>query len=108
MAQEQPGQREDSINMGNFFTDMTGWPDQPKRLQWRGDMPGSYHGQAGGLSFADGHSETRRWKDPRTMPPIRPGKNWIAGAPDAQVPPMVQPDNVDIRWLQELATRKLP
>lgn len=26
------------------------------------DFPGMYHGLASGLSFADGHAETRRWK----------------------------------------------
>jgi prepilin-type processing-associated H-X9-DG protein len=32
------------------------------------DFPGANHGQSAGLSFADGHTESHRWKDPRTMP----------------------------------------
>ena len=28
------------------------------------DCPASYHNQAGGLSFADGHAEIHKWKDP--------------------------------------------
>jgi prepilin-type processing-associated H-X9-DG protein len=93
-------QREDSINTGNFFIDMSGWPNSPTLTQWNQDLPGSYHGQAGGLSFADGHSEIRRWKDPRTSPPIEKGMNSFPGV----VP---SPNNPDIRWLQERATRKL-
>jgi prepilin-type N-terminal cleavage/methylation domain-containing protein len=94
-------QREDSINTGNFFTDMAGWPNSPTLTQWDQDLPGYYHGRAGGLSFADGHSEIRRWKDPRTMPPIVKGGNPFPGI----VP---SPQNRDIIWLQERATRKLP
>jgi prepilin-type processing-associated H-X9-DG protein len=26
---------------------------------------------AGGVSFADGHSETHKWLDPRTKPPVK-------------------------------------
>jgi hypothetical protein len=70
---------EDSINMGNFLTDMTGWPNQPTLVRLNDDLPGSYHGQAGGLSFAEGHSEIRHWKDPRTVPPIHPDVNASAG-----------------------------
>ena len=94
-------QREDSINLGNFFTVMTGWPNQPNLTQWQQDLPGYYHHRAGGLSFADGHSEIRRWVDSRTMPPIRPGvATWTS------VAPMQQPGNRDIIWLQEHATRR--
>ena len=100
-------QREDSINMGNFHIDMTGWPSSPNLTQWPGDLPGFYHGRAGGLSFADGHSEIRRWQDARTMPPIRPGTAWLIGTPDAPAGPMPQPGNRDIIWLQERATRRI-
>jgi prepilin-type N-terminal cleavage/methylation domain-containing protein len=30
------------------------------------NLPANYHNGAGGLSFADGHSEIRKWKDPDT------------------------------------------
>ena len=53
---------------------------------------------AGGLSFADGHAETKRWRDPRTTPPVRTGSDWLAcGTPS--------PNNPDIVWLQDHATR---
>lgn len=98
-------QREDSINTGNFATDMLGFLDQPQLTEWNADLPGSYHGQAGGLSFVDGHSEIRRWKDARTMPPlIRSGS--ITGIPGGYGV-LPQPHNQDIIWLQERATRRL-
>ena len=47
-------EREDSINDGTFFTAV----DKPGFLP---DVPASYHGGSGGLSFADGHSEIHKW-----------------------------------------------
>ena len=47
-------EREDSINDGDFFTDV----DHPGNLT---DIPASYHGSSGGFSFADGHSEIHKW-----------------------------------------------
>ena len=91
--------REDSINTGNFATAMDGWPDQPERYRFAGvDYPASYHAGAGGLSFADGHSEVHRWRDARTMPPLEKGRNL--GSPN-----LPSPHNPDIRWLQERTTR---
>jgi prepilin-type N-terminal cleavage/methylation domain-containing protein/prepilin-type processing-associated H-X9-DG protein len=90
--------REDSIDIGNFATDMRGWPDQPGSTGFY-DLPASYHNGAGGLSFADGHSEIRRWLDARTMPPLVQG---------GLIPDVVSsPSNKDILWLQERCTRKI-
>jgi len=61
--------REDSIDVGNFAPDMTGWPDQPASRGFY-DLPGNYHHYACGFSFVDGHSEIHRWRDPRTTPPL--------------------------------------
>jgi prepilin-type processing-associated H-X9-DG protein len=36
------------------------------------DLPASYHSGAGSFSFADGHSEIHRWRDPSTLAPARP------------------------------------
>jgi prepilin-type processing-associated H-X9-DG protein len=49
-----------SINDGWFICD----PNQPNH--WV-DIPATYHNNAGGLSFADGHAEIRKWKDPAIM-----------------------------------------
>jgi prepilin-type N-terminal cleavage/methylation domain-containing protein len=89
--------REDSIDWGNFATDMTGWPDHPDQAGFY-DLPGSYHHRAGGFSFVDGHSEIKRWMDGRTMPPLVPG----GLLPDQ----FRSPNNPDIAWLQDHATRK--
>jgi hypothetical protein len=89
--------REDSIDMGNFATDMRGWPDQPE-LTGFFDLPASYHHLAGGFSFADGHAEIRRWRDGRTMPPVVLGRyiiDWFTS-----------PNNPDVVWLQEHSTRR--
>ena len=89
--------REDSIDVGNFAPRMIGWPDHPEATGFD-DFPGSYHHRAGGLSFADGHSEIHRWRDGRTMPPL---------VKDGNVPDEVSsPNNPDIIWLQEHSTRR--
>lgn len=89
-------EREDSINDGYFVVDMAGYADKPK--SWKiVDYPASYHNRAGGLSFADGHSEIRKWKDPRTMPKL--SKNDIPLNVSSA-------DNKDVLWLQERSTRQ--
>jgi len=93
-------EREDTIDAGNSFIDMTGWPNAPQLTQWDGDRPASYHGRAGGLSFADGHSEIRRWKDARTTSAIKTNTASSAGINR-------QPNNRDIIWMQERATRRI-
>jgi len=50
----------DSINDGWFVVNVT--RGNPASLQWV-DYPASYHNNAGGLSFADGHAEIKKWKD---------------------------------------------
>ncbi len=90
--------REDSVDVGNFATDMTGWSDKPSSIGFY-DLPGNYHHLANGFSFADGHSEIHRWRDPRTMPPLV--KDGYAN--DS----FRSPNNVDVLWLQEHSTRLL-
>lgn len=88
-------EREDSINDGFFVVDMDGYPTSPVQLV---DSPASYHGGSGGLSFADGHSELKRWKSNFVLQPP------LAG----QVRPYPTPDrgNADVAWMQERATRR--
>jgi prepilin-type N-terminal cleavage/methylation domain-containing protein len=88
--------REDSIDMGNFGTRMAGWPDQPSQYGFY-DLPGFYHHLSCGFSFADGHSEIHRWRDDRTMPALVQG----GMVPDT----FESPDNQDVAWLQDHATR---
>jgi type II secretory pathway pseudopilin PulG len=89
-------EREDRINNGFFVVDMKGFsPRQPAALSMV-DFPASYHVGAGGLTFADGHAEIKRWLDPRTKPPIQKSTDLELIAPSA--------NNVDVLWLQERAT----
>jgi len=93
-------EREDAINWGNFLHDMSGYyPNNTKVYRWL-DLPGAYHGNAGGLSFADGHSEIHRWKDGRTSRPINEGGVIFDGST-----PIPQADNMDIGWMQDKTTR---
>ena len=61
------------------------------------DLPAFYHNGAAGLSFADGHAEIKRWRDPRTTPPL-----VLNGSVDDV---FLSPRNPDIGWFQERATR---
>ena len=88
--------RPDSIDIGNFAPRMTGWPNQPALYGYY-DLPGFYHHFAGGFSFADGHSEMHRWRDTRTTPPLSEDHN-VADQ-------FSSPNNTDVAWLQEHATR---
>ena len=91
-------EREDSINDGEMVVGMDGYPDKPSA--WRiVDYPASYHNGAAGLSFADGHSEIKKWLDKRTMPTLRKGKRL-----DLDVPSQGNPD---VFWLMDRSTRKV-
>jgi prepilin-type N-terminal cleavage/methylation domain-containing protein/prepilin-type processing-associated H-X9-DG protein len=91
--------RPDSIDIGNFATDMLGWPDQSYPTCFY-DLPGFYHDRAAGFSFADGHSELHRWQDDRTMPPL-----VQEGEINDQI---YSPGNPDVVWLQDHSTRMIP
>ncbi len=92
-------QREDSINWGNFYTQMEGFdPRQENQYKFGQDWPGAYHKRAAGFSFADGHSEIKVWRDGRTTPPLRPQ----GGLGSSDTP---SPRNQDIAWLQDVTTR---
>jgi prepilin-type processing-associated H-X9-DG protein len=94
-------EREDAINWGNFYVDMTGFPDKPNLTMFNGDMPASYHNRAGGLSFVDGHAEIKRWLDPRTKPPQQMGSQKVKREFTAMKA------NPDLIWLQSRATSSL-
>lgn len=67
LVDENPG----TINDGWFVET----PQEPNT--WV-DIPASYHNGAGGLSFADGHSEIVKWKDPKILKQPPPGVNTPA------------------------------
>jgi prepilin-type N-terminal cleavage/methylation domain-containing protein len=70
-----------SINDGWFCVDPS-----PTASNWI-DKPATYHDRAGGLSFADGHGEIKRWRDQNlinyTGPPLT-GVTAQAGVDDLQ------------------------
>jgi prepilin-type processing-associated H-X9-DG protein len=92
--------REDRVNWSNFMMDMAGYyPNNPAAYKWGTDMPGFYHNRGCGFSFADGHSEMRRWIDSKTMPPLVAGGDPLGGADIAA------PNSPDVAWLHDKATR---
>jgi prepilin-type N-terminal cleavage/methylation domain-containing protein len=74
-----------SINDGFFVSD----PTQPN---WWQDVPATRHGYAGGLSFADGHAEIRRWRDGTVLNP--PKNNGFTGDINSD----------DSSWLEQRST----
>jgi prepilin-type N-terminal cleavage/methylation domain-containing protein/prepilin-type processing-associated H-X9-DG protein len=92
--------REDRVNWSNFMMDMAGfYPSNPGAYKWGTDMPGFYHNRGCGFSFADGHSEMRRWIDPRTTPPLNTSGQSALDAGDIPAP-----NSPDVAWLQERST----
>jgi prepilin-type N-terminal cleavage/methylation domain-containing protein/prepilin-type processing-associated H-X9-DG protein len=72
-----------TINDGSFRvpTNQRGWVD----------MPATYHNDAGGLSFADGHAEIYKWTDPVVLKGKRSPTDYSfkpAG------------NDIDIEWIQ--------
>ena len=81
-----------SINDGFFATNMDTYdPNNMPGKRWT-DVPATYHGGSGSFSFADGHSELRKWKDPNTA---------IAKIGESC------PNNLDLDWIQSRASAKI-
>jgi prepilin-type N-terminal cleavage/methylation domain-containing protein/prepilin-type processing-associated H-X9-DG protein len=77
-----------SINDGYFVCD----PYHSPINEWV-DIPASYHNRAGGISFADGHAEIRKWRDPAVTAQNNPPFTL-----SQETPPR------DLVWLQERST----
>ncbi len=82
----------DSINDGWFVVNVAKASGQAG-LRWV-DYPASYHNNAGGLSFADGHAEIRKWKD-QTVLKVPPGNPRTASSAG------------DLQWLSARTTEAL-
>ena len=81
-----------SINDGFFATNMDTYdPNNMPGKRWT-DVPATYHNKAGSFSFADGHSEIHKWKDPNTSI-AKIGENC--------------PNNLDLDWIQSKASAKI-
>ena len=57
-------EREDSINDGILFIDMRGYDPAAPSFYTIVDYPADWHNRGANLSFADGHTETWRWRTP--------------------------------------------
>ena len=79
-----------SINDGFFVSD-------PAQGNYWTDLPASRHGGAGGLSFADGHTEMKRWTDAN-----------ILNVTLTHGPRVGDPTSGDAAWLQHRATSLIP
>ena len=95
-------ERADSINDGEFAVSMWGYPDKPADL-FMINWPSTYHNNAGTFSFADGHSEIKKWKDPRTLVSLSAAD--MGGFARANSQP--SPNNADVIWLQQHSTRSV-
>lgn len=82
----------DSINDGYFLNRLAD-------AEWL-DLPGSYHGGAASIAFADGHVEGRRWLSASTRAPARP---------DGASLPLAVPrsERVDLDWLWARTTMQV-
>ena len=81
----------DSITDGYFL-------NRPNPVEWV-HLPASYHNGAASLSFADGHTEVRRWLVRSTKPPSRPDA--------AQLPLAISDsERVDFDWLLQRTSVK--
>jgi prepilin-type N-terminal cleavage/methylation domain-containing protein/prepilin-type processing-associated H-X9-DG protein len=92
-------EREDSINDGWLAVDMGSFDPARPAAATIVDYPASYHNRAAGLSFADGHSEIRKWVDPRTTPVLKFGQLLPLG--------IASPNNLDVEWLQTRTSSKI-
>jgi len=85
---ESPG----TINDGWFVCDPFAYPNS-----WP-DVPASYHNKAGGISFADGHAQIKKWTDPAVI------TYGLPGGPTGNFVTPLQNPATDLNWLQALST----
>jgi prepilin-type N-terminal cleavage/methylation domain-containing protein len=79
----------DSMNAGGWANMMVESPGSARII----DFPASFHKGAGGISFSDGHAEIRKWRDPRTRPPVHYDNSLQLN--------VASPNNEDMIWLTE-------
>ncbi|HUL51133.1 MAG TPA: type II secretion system protein [Candidatus Nitrosotalea sp.] len=79
----------DGINAGGFANMMVENAAKARII----DFPASYHNGAGGISFADGHAEIRKWIDSRTRAPVHYNNNLALNVLSAY--------NQDMIWLSD-------
>jgi len=88
---ESPG----TVNDGYFVCDTITNP-----AQWV-DLPAAYHNGAGGISFADGHAEIRKWRDRTVFDALNP---FFSANPGPYSSNPKQNPPTDLNWLFERTT----
>ena len=83
-------EHEDSINDGFFF-----FAVDRENGDWWLDLPGSRHNKSANITFVDGHVETKRWQDSRTLKPVERRIYYATNA---------TPNSPDFQWLWERAS----
>ena len=81
----------DSINDGWMITNVT----DPNNWE---DLPASYHGNACGFGFADGHATIHKWLDHNTMQPVTKVQRNGFSAPGSR----------DLQWIFQHVSALLP
>ena len=95
-CEEHPG----SINDAAFAIQCTGnTPSDAMGASKIIDMPASFHGNACGFSFADGHAEIHRWRGSTIQPKWRPGQTVALNIP-------AKDSWLDAHWMAENATTR--
>lgn len=87
---ESPG----TINDGWFVCDSYDYSGQ-----WV-DIPASYHVNACGISFADGHAQIKRWRDGAVLNYGKPG------GPTGNFVNSLEAGQADLNWFQSISTAK--
>jgi prepilin-type N-terminal cleavage/methylation domain-containing protein/prepilin-type processing-associated H-X9-DG protein len=72
------------------------WRGTPPNGWWNGHWPAGRHGRQGVFSFADGHGELHKWRDPRTTP-------RITSQDEVTTEKMNATGNPDYAWVWERA-----
>ena len=83
-----------SINDAYFLEETAGSAGPPVNSAWT-DIPATYHNGAGGISFADGHAQIRKWTDSAILR-FSSSSATINGTPSKGGP--------DLHWLLNLTT----
>jgi prepilin-type N-terminal cleavage/methylation domain-containing protein/prepilin-type processing-associated H-X9-DG protein len=84
-----------SINDASFVCE----PDIPNWI----DCPASYHNGAGGIVFADGHAQIKKWLDGTVLHKFAPPTVLLGNSSHVTVPPQQSPPT-DLDWLKSVST----
>jgi len=88
----------DRINDGFFVTDMLTYPNTTENIC---DFPAQYHNGGANFSFADGHSQSKKWTTSLLL--AKPASNLVR-----TYPTQLSSFNEDVYWLMDHATRLIP